>query len=39
VIKITNATMFAYAYGILMKQGTAHAWSKVHDLSKEDKKN
>ena len=33
---MTNGTMFAYAYGILMKQGTSHAWEKINDLSKSD---
>lgn len=27
--------MFVYAYGITMKQGTAHAWNKVYELSRE----
>ena len=33
---MTNATMFAYAFGVAMKQGTAHAWEKVSKLSEED---
>ena len=32
---MTNATMFVYVYGILLKHGTANAWDKVSELSKQ----
>ena len=33
---MTNATMFVYAYGIAMKQGSVNAWNKVYELSNQD---
>lgn len=33
---MTNATMFVYTIGIVMKKGTANAWNQVYELSKTD---
>lgn len=34
---LTNAIIFVYAYGVVMKQGTANAWNKINELSGKDK--
>lgn len=34
---MTNADLFAYMYGCVMKQGTAHAWNAVHKAMNEDR--
>lgn len=34
---MTNATMFVYAMGIVLKEGTSNAWDEVHELSEKDK--
>lgn len=33
---MTNGSMFVYVLGVVMKQGTANAWTKVHELSKDN---